>query len=91
MIFWVDRNHGRQSEGGRCVPRFDRKSGRCINAELIILAYFLEEARRFRKLNQRVFATRQERLHQKITSEIVSGLGSCVSHEANYKLAKKSD
>jgi acyl-CoA dehydrogenase family protein 9 len=60
-----------------------RKSGRPINAELNILAYFLEEARHTRKLNQRVFSTRQERLHRKITSEIVRGLrGSDVSREA---------
>jgi acyl-CoA dehydrogenase family protein 9 len=60
-----------------------RKSGRPINAELNILAYFLEEARHTRKLNQRVFSTRQERLHRKITSEIVHGLrGSDVSREA---------
>jgi acyl-CoA dehydrogenase family protein 9 len=60
-----------------------RKSGRPINAELNILAYFLEEARHTRKLNQRVFSTRQERLHRKITAEIVRGLrGSDVSREA---------
>jgi acyl-CoA dehydrogenase family member 9 len=60
-----------------------RKSGRPINAELNILAYFLEEARHTRKLNQRVFSTRQERLHRKISSEIVRGLrGSDVSREA---------
>ena len=61
-----------------------RKSGRSINADLNVLAYFLEEARQIRKLNQRVFSTRQERLHQKITSTIVSGIrGSDVSQEAN--------
>ena len=61
-----------------------RKSGRFINTELNILAYFLEEARQTRKLNQRVFPTRQERLHRKITSEIIRGLkGSDVSREAN--------
>jgi acyl-CoA dehydrogenase family protein 9 len=60
-----------------------RKSGRPINTELNILAYFLEEARQARKLNQHVFSTRQERLHRKITTEIVSGLrGSDVSREA---------
>jgi acyl-CoA dehydrogenase family protein 9 len=52
-----------------------RKSGRSINAELNILAYYLEEARQTRKLNQRVFPTRQERLHRKITSAIVSRIG----------------
>ena len=61
-----------------------RKSGRSINADLNVLAYFLEEARQIRKLNQRVFSTRQERLHRKITSTIVSGIrGSGVSQEAN--------
>ena len=61
-----------------------RKSGRSINADLNVLAYFLEEARQIRKLNQRVFATRQERLHRKITATIVSGIrGSGVSQEAN--------
>jgi hypothetical protein len=30
-----------------------------------------------------VFPTRQEKLHQKITAEIVGGLGSKVSREAN--------
>ena len=59
------------------------KSGRSIDAELNFLAYFLEEARQTRKLNQRVFSTRQERLHQKITSEIVTELESSVSAEAN--------
>jgi acyl-CoA dehydrogenase family protein 9 len=60
-----------------------RKSGHPIDTELNILAYFLEEARQTRKLNQRVFSTRQERLHQKITSEIVSAFDSSVSSEAN--------
>jgi acyl-CoA dehydrogenase family protein 9 len=61
-----------------------RKSGRFINADLSVLAYFLEEARQTRKLNQRVFSTRQERLHRKITSAIVSGAGGAdISREAN--------
>jgi acyl-CoA dehydrogenase family protein 9 len=59
-----------------------RKSGRSIKFELNVLAYFLEEARRTRKLNQRVFSTRQERLHRKITSEIVTELESGVAAEA---------
>lgn len=49
-----------------------RKSGRAIAADLDILAYFLEEARQAQKLNRRLFSTRQEKLHNKITSEIVS-------------------
>ena len=50
-----------------------RKSGRPISADLNLLAYFLEEARQVRKLNQRVFSSRQERLHRQITSAIISG------------------
>jgi acyl-CoA dehydrogenase family protein 9 len=53
-----------------------RKPGRSIEADLNLLAYFLEEARQVGKLNQRVFSTRQERFHQKILPEIVSGMGS---------------
>ena len=49
-----------------------RKSGHAIAADLDILAYFLEEARQARKLNRRLFSTRWEQLHHKITSEIVS-------------------
>jgi acyl-CoA dehydrogenase family protein 9 len=60
-----------------------RKSGRSINAELVILAYFLEEARRMRQQNQSVFSNHQERLHRKITSEILSELECGVSAEAN--------
>jgi acyl-CoA dehydrogenase family protein 9 len=60
-----------------------RKSGRSIKTELNILAYFLEEARQTRKLNQSVFSTRQERFHGKITSEILSELESGVSAEAS--------
>jgi acyl-CoA dehydrogenase family protein 9 len=60
-----------------------RKSGRPINNGLNILAYFLEEARQTRKLNQRVFPTRQERLHRKIASQIVSAMDSSVSAEVS--------
>ncbi len=60
-----------------------QRSGRSIKSELGILAYFLEEARQFRKLNQRVFSSRQERLHQKIAAEIVGGLSSKISRETN--------
>ena len=59
-----------------------RKSGRSIKFELNVLAYFLEEARQTRKLNQRVFSTRQDRLHQKITSEIITERESAVAAEA---------
>jgi len=50
-----------------------RKSGRSINADIDILAYFIEEARQVKKCNQHVFSTRQERLHHKISSEIIRG------------------
>jgi acyl-CoA dehydrogenase family protein 9 len=50
-----------------------RKSGRDVSADLDVLAYFLEESRQARKLNGRLFSARQEQLHHKIVSEIVSG------------------
>ena len=50
-----------------------RKSGRAVAADLNILDYFLGEARGVRKLNRRLFSSRQEQLHGKITSEIVGG------------------
>ncbi|NIP26703.1 MAG: hypothetical protein GWO38_23485 [Phycisphaerae bacterium] len=50
-----------------------RKSGRDVSADLDVLAYFLEESRQARKLNWRLFSARQEQLHHKIASEIVSG------------------
>jgi acyl-CoA dehydrogenase family protein 9 len=59
-----------------------RKSGRSTESDLNILAYFLEEARQVKKHNLHVFPTRQERLHKKITSEIVSGADSNLSPEA---------
>jgi acyl-CoA dehydrogenase family protein 9 len=52
-----------------------RKSGRPIAADLDVLAYFLAEARLARKLNRRMFANRQEKLHHKITSEIIRSRG----------------
>lgn len=60
-----------------------RKSGRSTESDLNILAYFLEEARQVKKHNLHVFPTRQERLHKKITSEIVSGADSNLSPETN--------
>jgi acyl-CoA dehydrogenase family protein 9 len=56
-----------------------RKSGRSTESDLNILAYFLEEARQVKKHNFRIFPTRQERLHKKITSEIVAGMASELS------------
>ena len=48
-----------------------RKSGRPIDADLDLLAYFLEEARQTRKLNRRMLSNRLEKAHRKITSRIV--------------------
>ena len=50
-----------------------RKSGHDVSADLDVLAYFLEEARQARKLNWRLFPVRQEKLHRRIASEIISG------------------
>jgi acyl-CoA dehydrogenase family member 9 len=60
-----------------------QRSGRSIKSQLGILAYFLEEARQVLRLNRHVFATRQERLHHKITAGIVGGSVSNGSHEAD--------
>jgi acyl-CoA dehydrogenase family protein 9 len=61
-----------------------RKSGRAITADLDVLAYFLEEARQSRRLNRRLFSTRQEQIHHRITSKIVGSLGQVgVSREAD--------
>jgi acyl-CoA dehydrogenase family protein 9 len=60
-----------------------RQSGRSIKSDLAVLAYFLEEARRVRKLNRHVFPARQEKFHQMISAEILNGLGPNASREAN--------
>ena len=65
-----------------------RKSGRSTESDLNILAYFLEEARQIKKHNLHVFPTRHEKLHKKITSEIISGLDSTLSPEARKKVPK---
>jgi acyl-CoA dehydrogenase family protein 9 len=66
-----------------------RKSGRSTESDLNILAYFLEEARHIKKHNLHVFPTRHEKLHKKITSEIISGLDSTLSPEARLKKVPK--
>jgi hypothetical protein len=66
-----------------------RKSGRSTESDLNILAYFLEEARQIKKHNLHVFPTRHEKLHKKITSEIISGLDSTLSPEARLKKVPK--
>jgi acyl-CoA dehydrogenase family protein 9 len=66
-----------------------RKSGRSTESDLNILAYFLEEARQIKKHNRHVFPTRHEKLHKKITSEIISGLDSTLSPEAPLKKVPK--
>ncbi len=60
-----------------------RKSGRSTESDLNILAYFLEEARLVKKQNLHIFPTRREKLHKKIASEIVSGVGSILSAQAD--------
>jgi acyl-CoA dehydrogenase family protein 9 len=60
-----------------------QRSGRSIKSGLGFLAYFLEEARQVQKLNRHVFATRQEKLHHKIISEILGAGGSKNSPEAD--------
>ena len=52
-----------------------RKTGRSITTDLDVLSYFLEEAHQARKLNRRLFSSRQEQLHHKIAAEIVRGMG----------------
>jgi len=59
-----------------------RKSGRSTESDLNILKYFLEEARQVKKHNLSILPTRQERLHKKITSEIVAPAASDLSREA---------
>jgi acyl-CoA dehydrogenase family protein 9 len=62
-----------------------RKSGRSTESDLNILAYFLEEARQVKKHNRHLWPTRQEKLHKKITSEIVADAASDLSPEADEK------
>ena len=52
-----------------------RKSGQAVSDDLDVLAYFLEEARQARKVNRRLFSSRQEQLHHKIASEILRDRG----------------
>ena len=60
-----------------------RNSSRSTDDEQNILDYFLEEARQVKKHNLHIFPTRREKLHKKITSEIVDGVASNLSPEAN--------
>jgi acyl-CoA dehydrogenase family protein 9 len=66
-----------------------RKSGRSTESDLNILAYFLEEARQVKKHNLHIFPTPQDRLHKKITSEIVAGMASDLSQKAGLKKVPK--
>jgi acyl-CoA dehydrogenase family protein 9 len=59
-----------------------QKTGRSMESDLNILTYFLEEARQIRRHNLHVLPTHKERIHKKITSEIVSGVDSTLSPEA---------
>jgi len=67
------------------------EAARLINADLSILADLLEEARQIRNINLRLYSGRQERLHQKISSEIISRLSSKIAPESNDNLVKKRD
>jgi len=49
-----------------------RKAGKDVAGELLLLDYFLAEARQARKVNCRVRSSRQESLHHKIFQDIVS-------------------
>ena len=60
-----------------------KKSGRSINSDLNVLAYFLEEARQVRKLNERVLSPPQEQLHRKIIAEIIGDVGTNLSSNVN--------
>jgi acyl-CoA dehydrogenase family protein 9 len=62
-----------------------RKSGRSTENDLNILRYFLEEARQVKKNNRHIFPSRQERLHKKISSDILAGAGSDLSQEARFE------
>jgi acyl-CoA dehydrogenase family protein 9 len=64
-----------------------RKSGRSTENDRNILAYFLEEARQVKKHNLHIFPTRLEKLHKKITSDIIAGAASSLSQDANQKMA----
>ncbi len=60
-----------------------RKSGRPTENDRSILAYFLEEARQVRKHNLHIFPSHLEKLHKKITSDIIAGVASSLSQDAN--------
>lgn len=60
-----------------------RKSGHLLENDRSILAYFLEEARQVKKHNLHIFPGPLEKLHKKITSDMVAGVPSNLSQEAN--------
>ena len=60
-----------------------RKSGRSIENERSILAYFLEEARQVKKNNQHILPTRLETLNKKIMSDVVAGAEARLPQEVN--------
>jgi acyl-CoA dehydrogenase family protein 9 len=66
-----------------------RTSGRSIESDLNILRYFLEEARQIRKHNLSVFPTRKEKIHKKITSDIVAGVASNILQQAHFEEVPK--
>ncbi len=60
-----------------------RKTGHTMENDRSILAYFLEEARQVKKHNLHIFPSPLEKLHKKITSDVVAGVPSSLSQEAN--------
>ena len=60
-----------------------RKSGRSTQSNLNILAYFLEEARQAKIHNLHISPTHQEKLHNKIASEIISSAAANIPPETS--------
>ncbi|MGD8372289.1 MAG: acyl-CoA dehydrogenase family protein, partial [Syntrophobacterales bacterium] len=48
------------------------RMGRDVSEDLTILGYFLEEARQSKKRDKRFFSSRQEALHKKVFSDVIS-------------------
>ena len=46
-----------------------RKAGGRVAEDLKLLAFFVEEARQYRKENKRIFSYKKDRLHKKIYKE----------------------
>ncbi|UCE84236.1 MAG: acyl-CoA dehydrogenase family protein [Deltaproteobacteria bacterium] len=48
------------------------RMGRDVSEDLALLGYFLEEARQSKKRDKRFFSSRQEALHKKVFSDVIS-------------------